>query len=450
MLCLCQNTAQAVEKKNYKIITSLKSQLIAEDNLSLGTDKDSNTALSIDGQVTVTYKPIQDIRLQIQTRAVNTTGSASSNNDEDDQTKNISFIEMRRAWVEFQNLLNIKPLTLTAGRQRFHEPRGNWWNRDLDALSLNYKTEKNSAFIALGQNLGKYRLGSENGLEQDETDRLRIFGEVTQNFSNNQNLQTRFLYENDYSGLENIGQDILSDDRDLEDNQLLWVGLRATEAIPTHSNINYRADLMGVIGTEKILDITSSTSADLRRVARHAERDVAGWAFDGALEARINHPLNPIFTFGYAYADSDFRQTGLEGNTSRYPENRAAGSLHNYGEVLRPELSNIHILDLGLNFPLFAASDLNINYFSYWRANNNMGLGTNGIDAALSGNGSYIGQALDLVSTIKLSEEKIFADFTREHTDLRLKLGAFRSGDAYGALQDEMAYKATAEIQMRF
>ena len=440
----------ANDSPNYKITTALKSQFIGEDNLSLGQDKDSQTAFSLDGNITATYKPIQDIRLQTQIRGVHTMGSAQSNNDDDAQTKNISFIEMRRAWVEFQNLLDIAPLSLTVGRQRFQEERGNWWNRDLDALSLNYNTALNSGFIAIGQNLSKYRLGSDSKLEEDERQRLRILGEVSRTFSNNQTLQARFLYENDYSGLENIGQNIFTDDQDLKDNQLLWLGLRATGSIPHSQTLHYRADLMGVIGTEKTLTAQSTATPDLRRVANHAERDVHGWAFDGALEAKLNTPLKPIFTMGYAYASSAFQQSGLEGNTSRYPESQVNRALRNYGEVLRAELSNIHILNLGLNFPILTASDFNINYFSYWRANNNRGLGTNGIDSALNGNGYYIGQALDLVSTIKLSEEKIFGDFIYDNTDLRFKFGAFRSGDAYGTLRNEMAYKATAEIQMRF
>jgi alginate production protein len=454
----------ASKKQNYRIITTLKSQFISEENTSLGTKNDSATSFVLNGKVTARYDSIQDIRLQTQIRVVHSTGSAQSNYDDDDQAADSNFIEMRQAWIEFKNLFDINPLSLKVGRQRFREDRGNWWDRDMDAIRLSFDTTLTSGFVSFGQNLGKHRIGSVYKLEQDEENRFRLLGETSHKLANNHKISGRFLFEHDYSDLEDIGQNISSDDRDDNDYSLLWTGLRAQGPLLTSpkskliDGLRYRADLMSVIGEEETISTSSGPSLDLRTVNAHQKRDVRGWAFDGSVETKIKHWLNPVITLGYAFGSGDdgqgtnttFRQTGLEGNTSYYPEGRVASPLRNHGEVLRPELSNIHILNLGLNIPFLTASDFNFNYYSYWRANQKSDVPSNGIDASLSASGHNIGQAIDLAAHINLSEEMKLTSPLMQRTNLRLKLGSFYSGEAYGSAKDELSYKGTAEVSVKF
>jgi len=301
---------------------------------------------------------------------------------------------------------------------------------------------------------------------EDEEDRLRIFGALKYQWHDNHKIEGRFLYENDYSGMEDNGQLVPSDDRDDEDHKLAWLGLRTkglfnTSKNPAFKNLTYRADIMGVAGTENVYDTTSGPSSAWRTVSNARERDVLGWAFDGNADFLLNLPAKPTLSLGYAFASGDgnpdgngtdhaFRQTGLEGNTSYFPERQAVSSSRNYGEVLRPELLNLHILSTGLNFPIFTQSDLNLKYFSYWLDEDALRLRSSGIDAPLNGTDKHIGQALDVTATYNIGKEHDIENTLLRKSAARLRLGAFRSGNAYGDAAREYAYRAFIEFRMRF
>lgn len=451
------------DDENYKLKTILKSQIVNEDNLSLGSKKNSSTALINQAQITASYDPIQDIRLQVQVRAVNTIGSAFANDDDFENSMDSNFVELRQASIKKKNLFNAAPLSLEVGRQRFREERSNWWNDDLDAIRLSYDTTLSSAFLAIGQNFSKYRIGTDNNLEKDEQDRLRLFGEASYQYAPQHSAQLRFLYENDYSKKLSINDFVSTNDRDDIDHNLFWSGIRATGDLtaPTYLNIkrlSYHSDIMSLMGTENATSTTRTSANDVRRVNAVNDRDVMAWAFDGRLEAQFDHINSPTLILGYSYASGDdgrgtntaFRQTGLESNTSLFPEDRATSSLRQYGEVLRPELSNLHILNIGMNFPLFNEGDLNFHYYSYWRDNTSTGLLSNGIDNNLTGNGYHIGQAFDISANYPL--DYFFKDrFSKiSGSQLRLKMGSFYSGEAYGANQNELALKTTAEVSVKF
>jgi alginate production protein len=454
---------QKEKKENYKIDTSIRSQFVVEDNLSLDNNKDGSSALITEGQIRTTYEPIEDLRLHTQIRAVSSIGNARSNDDDYEETDNENFVEVRQAWFEKKNLMGHAPLSLKAGRQRFREERGNWWNRDLDAVKISYNSSLTSGFLAMGQNLSKYRLGSNNDLEKDEKERLRFLGEASHQISKDHALQARFLYEYDHSNTPIVGQLFNVKDRDDTDYNILWSGLRATGYLSPLVNhnikkIKYIADIATAIGTEEIVLSQSTATSNIRSFSAVNERDVLGWAFDGRLEAYLDLPYDPIFIFGYTYASGDdgsgtnnaFRQAGLESNTSLYPENRVATSLRQYGEVLRPELSNIHILNMGVNFPIWDKGDLNLHYYSYWRDNNKTGLLSNGIDQNLIGNDHHIGQAFDISTNYSLDDLLQKSFNTIRKANLRLKLGSFYSGQAYGSNKNELAFKGTAEIKVKF
>lgn len=450
-------------KSNTKITGSVRTQFVTENNLDL-TDRDSNSnALITQGQIRATYTPLQDVRLHVQGRAVNTIGNASSNEDDFDETMDDNFVEMRQAWIEKKNLAGITPLSLKAGRQRFKEDRRNWWNNDLDAVRLSYNSTLSSGFLALGQNFSKYRVGTDNNLEKDEEERLRFFGQATHRYTKNHTAEFRFLYEHDHSNTPRIGNLIGTDDRDETDYNILWTGLRGHGALPASafpniSKLRYVADIMTAIGTEDVASTTSASNPDLRQISAVQERDVFGWAFDSRLEASLNMPYDPTFILGYIYASGDngsgsnsaFRQTGLESNTSFFPDGRVQSSLRQYGEVLRPELSNLHILNMGVNVPFFKNGDLNFHYYSYWRANDKTGLLSNGIDQRLSNKGNHIGQALDVSTNYNIDAllQKSLSNIKK--ANLRLKLGSFYSGDAYGTNENELAVRGTAEINIKF
>ena len=448
------------KRKNYRFITDLKIQMVGEENLDLATrNTESETAFVLNGKLGAYFYPTENITTYLELRGLYSEGQASSNDPDEDDVRDLSFIEVRQAWIELEQILGQHGLALKTGRQRLYEPRGLWWNRDLDALKISKNSTLTNGFFGFGQNLGRYRFGNENDLDKDEEDRLRFFGELTHEYAKNQFVELRGMYEYDHSDTEDIGDFIKDDDRDEEDHKLLWAGfrLKGKTSAGFLSRIGYRADMIGVAGSEETIN-SAPAGGNNRVVTAKNDRDVLGWAFDGSFDFQFDTAFKPIFTIGYAYGSGDdgtgtnnaFRQTGLEGNTSMFPEERVSSALRNYGEVLRPELSNIHIMTLGLSLPVLTASDMNLNYYSYWLDDVASGLRSSGISSRLNGNDTHLGQGLDWMLNWNIGKELETQSPLFKNTALRIRLGGFRAGDAYGVAEGEYAFRGMTELRFRF
>lgn len=460
-------TPPAPADKNYRIIGDFKTQVIAEDNVDLGTRSDEQeTSIFGDAKLGLYYYPTESITTYVEARAITSSGMVAASNDETDDSADATYGELRQAWVEIDDIGGDPRLSVKAGRQRFYEPRAIWWNRDFDAVRFNLDSTLTKGFIAAGQNLDNYRIGDDDEFPEDDKDRARVLGEISHEIVPNHRLEGRFLYENDYSESENVGSLIDANDRDDEDSQLLWTGVRSAGHFDyadggTLQRLGYRADGIIVAGEETRITSTAGPGGNVRTATGDVDRDVFGWAFDGGVDATLNAPLSPTFTLGYAYGSGDddttgtgtnnaFRQTDLQGNTSRYPSDTSLNTSRNYGEVLRPELSNLHIVQTGVNVPMLSASDIGLTYFAYWMDEEATSLRSSGISAALNGQDHFVGQALDLGINIDWDEELNLTAPLLNASSSRVRLGTFKAGEAYGAAEDEYAYRGTLEFRIRF
>ena len=225
-----------------------------------------------------------------------------------------------------------------------------------------------SGMLAIGENLTEYR-SSGDAFNRDDEDLFRVLGQTSWQYALGHFLEARFAYQEDHSGMKGTGSLVSSNDRDEEDGDLLWLGVRTkgnvyNDILSEDKPISYRADLMYLTGDEDVQSTTSGPNDAVRTVTGVSNNDVSGWGVDLGLEVPLPVYQEPVLILGYAFgsgdensADNDndaFRQTGLDGNTSKFGV--SSGSMYNYGSVLRPDLSNIHITTLGLGVPLFKAS----------------------------------------------------------------------------------------------
>jgi alginate production protein len=348
------------------------------------------------------------------------------------------------------------------GRQRVKEDRGLWWNRDFDAISVIYDASLFEGKLTVGQNLAEYRTSNDT-FNQDNQDIFRVLAETSWQWKYGQYFETRFAYQHDYSEMENVGSIINGTDRDESDADLFWGGVRVKGDIGglrpelEKTRVNYRVDLMAVAGSD---DVQTSTSGpgDRRTVSALQENDVFGWGLDAELSVPLPVPTKPLLILGYAFGSGDedstdtdddaFRQTGLDGNTSR--PGIATGSLHNYGSILRPDLSNIHIVTAGLTIPFTPATDLTTMYHFYHLDEEDASIPTSGIDAPLNGTDSELGHGLDVMLNMDLTKQFGIPDETINRVALKTTLGAFKAGEAYGLGEDETAYRGQVELRFRF
>ncbi len=401
----------AEAKSRLKFSKFLTFQYITKDNNDLGSDNISRqSSYSIQPRIQVKAYPSKNIRGFLDIRGVKTSGNDGYEESEDETgiaAFNQSFLELRNLNVSFNTLLGHEGLSLKLGRQRLKEERALWWNRDFDAAVLSYKNGNIKGLVGIGQNLAAYRTNHTDFMEDDE-DRARLFGEASYEWQKGHIIEIRALYEYDYSGTESIGDLIRADDRDELDQKLLWAGLRTKATLS--QTLSYRVDGIVVAGEEKELTTISTANNEFRQVSSVQSRDVLGWAIDAELIAALDMPLSPIFTFGYAFGSGDsdttdgtnteFRQSGLHSNANR-PEG-SIGFVRNYGDILKPELSNMHIITAATNVSLGKNSDLHALYHYYHLDENTLSLRADGISVDPNGSDKSLGHSIDLSLNIDL------------------------------------------------
>lgn len=156
--------------------------------------------------------------------------------------------------------------------------------------------------------------------------------------------------------------------------------------------------------------------------------------------------LEPSVTLGYAYGsgdddfrdgvDGNFRQTDFEDNNDKF---NGVNSFRYYGEVLDPELSNMHIFTYGLGFRWSRNGSFDIMYHNYRQvvADNDVHGSNLLIDPA--GANRDVGDEVDFI----LGLEKL------KNIDVKLTVGFFMPGSAFRPSTDT-ASRTKLQIEYNF
>jgi alginate production protein len=436
--------------------TDLRAQLgdIANGDLNTsGRDNAGTAALMGDFRVTDNFSP--EALFLWEGRAVLGAGHGGFESADTGTVSNgKSYLEWRQSYFQFGNVGGVAPAYARLGRQRVAENYGVWWNQDFDAARLTYSTTLFTGSIIGGQNLFSYRTGNNNSeFTNNDKDLARLLAEGSWQYYYDNFIEARMMYQNDHSGLSvgDAENPLNPDDRD---GNLVWGGVRAAGkvgAIQGADKISYRADLMTVRGNEDVATIAGNAVAALDRM------HVAGWGFDAATDVPLPAACKPSLHLGYAYGSGDgngadstdhaFRQTGLQGNFSRF--GALSQNTNNYGTVLRPNLSNIHILSAGVTMPVLKGSDFGGIYRFYRLADPAASLDSSGIsNNALNGINRQLGQGIDFLFNMDLMKEGVVETKAVQDVALRSSLGFFRSGAAYGASRGETAVRGLVELKV--
>jgi len=111
-----------------------------------------------------------------------------------------------------------------------------------------------------------------------------------------------------------------------------------------------------------------------------------------------------------------------------------------YGELLRPELSNLHILTLSSGFPLLNNSSVEFSFHKYRQDNAAPLLRNSRLRIRPEGNNTDIGTEIDIVIAIE----------ERKHLEIELVGSVFIAGDAFGNRSGKRAYTTIFKIDYNF
>lgn len=372
---------------------------------------------------------------------------------EDGERESDVGLERGQTWLYLDRLWGSN-FALQLGRQQIQDKREWWWDADLDAIRLHYIQDYFQAELAFAEELGP-EATDKNGIDPDQEDVFRVFGRARWEWADKQRLEFFYLHQDDYSDTQRSG-DIIADGREDEsDADLHWIGARSLGRFKLKTDklklgrFQYWLDTAYVWGEETLLGF-DDLGPGLLFADERQQLDVEGWAVDVGLTWRLKYlplPFEPSLTVGYAIGSGDsspdsgddrsFRQTGLQDNNWKF---RGVDRFRYYGELLRPELSNLQIWTASLGIPLFRNSSIEILYHKYNQVEPADFLRDADIDADPTGLDTDIGQEWDFV--IGLEEWA--------HLELELVAALFLAGDAYGELSGETASSIELKIDYNF
>lgn len=439
---------------NVRLDTDVRLQALADRNADLGTDGiDSATAGAVEARLRLTADLSANTLFFWDGRAVlRPDEGAFQSADTGSTFTDGSFLEWRQSYFQFNNV-GSPSTSFRVGRQKVREEYGLWWNQDFDAARMSYDTTLFKGSLIGGENLFSYRTG-DGDLDENAKDLALLMAEGSWQYYYEHFFEARIMLQNDHSGIE-VGDVVSASNPDDREGKTYWSGVRATGHAPAFmagaGKPSYRVDLMTLRGDEDVATIAGGVITGIDR------KDVAGWGFDAATDIPLPN-MRPILHLGYAFGSGDdnaadntdhgFHQNALKGNFSRI--GALSENTDNYGTVLRPQLANIHVLSAGFTMPVLEASNAGILYRYYRLDETATSLTDSGVFNTLNGVDDDLGQGLDLLFNMNVLAERQMNMARVQEISFRSSLGFFRSGDAYGAAEGEMAVRGLVELKVGF
>ena len=380
------------------------------------------------------------------------------------------FGQRDQMWLYSGDVL-VPGLGVQIGRQNIHEAREWWWDADLDAIRAYY--DRPGVHLELGAAEEFWTSTTEtNDVEPDQDGIFRVLGQAAWGWRPKQRVDAFFLRQEDHSRSLSIDRVVPEDaeDRvvaaeehdDQVDGNLTWLGLRASGELDWGrlGESDYWLGGAWVGGEERTIEVNdverqtrgcrrgapADPDIDCIRVAGRRHH-VDGVAFDSGTTWASELPGRPAFTLAYAFGSGDpgatpesdrsFRQTGLQGNNGRF---RGVDRFRYYGELLRPELSNLHIFTAALGFRFLDESSIELLYHYYRQVEVAPFLRDSRIDADPTGERLEIGHEWDAVLGMR----------EWEHVDFELIGALFLSGAAYGDLDGALATGLFTKLTYNF
>ena len=363
--------------------------------------------------------------------------------DETDQTR----IELARdeTWIFFDRIGGTG-FGLQFGNQNVSETREWWWDKDMDSLRLYYNQGPLHFELTGGKQIG----GESTRKSIDPTDKevYRVLGLGSWMWGMKQRLEFYFLNQWDNSSQEREGGIVFRNNRDNFDDNMAWFGGRAIGEIglSDYGSLNYWADVAGVHGDETVFTYDSINAAQARVDSKN-KNNVNGWAFDVGAFWTLPVKFEPTFTLSYARASGDsnpndghngsFRQTGIQRNNWRF---NGVNRFRIYGELLRPELSNLGIFTSAFGIRLLKNSSIEFVYHKYDQVEAIDNLRNANINTNPNGLNTDIGQEVNVIANFR----------EWKNLELGIEGAVFDPGKAFGNEASGLAYSIFFDVNYNF
>lgn len=332
-------------------------------------------------------------------------------------------LELRSLWLLQTNLFDT-PFAVQIGRQRMQDNREWWWDEYLDAARLHYFGADVTAFIGVGMVNKPINTSTLNALKPNDQDLLRYFGNLDWKWSKNQHAGLYIVHQDDQSSRYTLGQTISKNQADDADARITWLGVSANGCVNT---ICYWGDVAHMRGNETDYNFRN-LNAQQQTVRNFSDQKLRGTAYDLGMTVKLPLSFKPRITISRAMATGDkprtpgrdgaFRQTGIQQNEGKYAGN---SRFQYYGEVLRPNLSNLAINTLAVGIPVTKYGWIETIWHDYRQEYADNRISGANINNNPNGNNKNLGQEVDIIMSYRPDSPWEF----------ELTAGAFRAGRAF-------------------
>ena len=310
-----------------------------------------------------------------------------------------------------------------------------WWDEDLDSISLESRYGRFETLIALAEEQAR-EVSDMDRIDPEVEDLRRILASFDWEIADGHLLQFYYLDQQDNSSTP--GNRVDSDKIDEEDADLTWSGVNYLGWFNSENLGELEIELAWahVSGRETIYEFEDPIGGRAaldetvrQRVSGDAYGFRASWtpvAFDGV-----------ILILGRAVGSGDkneddgkddsFRQTGLQGDSEVF------------GELYQPELSNLVVDTIGIEFELFDEFEVGLFRHDYRQDEMAEEMRDVAIDVDTKGKSRNLGSEIDLVLTFDVYD-----------VEIELIAAEFEAGRAYGRFRGETSRYWLVELTYVF
>ncbi len=333
-----------------------------------------------------------------------------------DEPDHVEFL-VKEVYVKLDELFDTS-LSIQVGRQDFEDERQWLYDHELDAIRLRYRIAK-FRFEASLARVALLDRDLIHGEGREDTDYYHLYAQYEAGAS-----FTLAAYG------------LVQDENMPEGEQLAFFGLRARGVLELD-----RSERLGLGYWPNFY-----YWIDIAHIRGKSEgRRVSGWGLDVGFISTFDHPSRLSIMLAYAFGSGDdsegegmdtaFRQPGLHGNGG---ELGGFTDVQYYGELLDPELSNLHIFTAGLGFRPIERVSFMVLHHVYRQDVRSDAFRDVDISAEPTGLSRDIGRELDFIT-----------GWTSDEIELKLAFGVFLPGRAFPAETDR-AYFAQFTFTVGF
>lgn len=277
-----------------------------------------------------------------------------------------------------------------------------WWDDELDIISLQMWYEDLEAFVAIAEQQAVE--STDEDFIDPEMDKIqRLVLSMSWEILDGQILNYYYLKQSDNSSTYHIGDTEEYSRIDEEDADLTWQGVSYVADIELQSigEIDLELHYSEIQGRSTLYEF-EELSADVVEVSEQMQEDVDASA-SGYLLRWTPYAYDQLsFVIAGARGSGDanlddrenrsYRQTGLQGD------------FESYGELFQPELSNLKVDMIGLQWRFAEDMSVDLMRFDYKQEVLSDEIRNASIEVEPSGNSRNLGTELDLILSVEHEE----------------------------------------------